>query len=65
MTSISCVAAANLTPSFVDATDNTAVWGAMTWDVTFATWTPWWCSNGLYKQVSVASVSGIKANFNQ
>jgi len=67
MTKVACVAAANLaTGSFVDATGATAAWGAMTWDVTFAVWTSWWCSNGLYKQVSSAASTGtIFGNFNQ
>jgi len=62
MTKISCVAAASLA---LDDTATTGSWGAMTWDVTTTAWSSWWCSNGLYKQVTSNVTAGFKGNFNQ
>lgn len=64
LTGQGCIAMDSLTPVPYVTNTNGQV-GPSTWNVTFATFSSWWCSNGLYKQVHTASAGSFSANFNQ
>jgi len=63
MVETTCVASANTGKN--DVIGTAAIWGTMSWDITTAGWSSWWCSNGIYKRVSSNTTLAYKANFNQ